>query len=113
VTEHEENQAREATEKEARKLTRTTRKAQLEAWTVAKATRTEVNLKLVDGWKLEVAGWEQKRTQMKDNGKTRGWGKALPRPKMVPAIPKPGVQIVTGGDGDDVSSSSGDEEGEE
>jgi hypothetical protein len=47
---------------------------------------------------------------MKYSGKTRGWGKALSRPKMVPVIPKLRVQIVTRGDSDDVSSSSGDEE---
>jgi len=113
VAEHEENQAREAAEKVARKLTRTTRKVELEAWTVAMAVRKEANLKLVDGWKLEVAGWEQKRSQMKNNGKTCGWGKALPRPKMVPTIPKPGAWAVTEGDNGDVSSSSGDEEEED
>jgi hypothetical protein len=113
VAEHEENQVKEVAEKEARKLTRTTCKAELEAWVVAKAVRTEANQKLVDGWKLEVAGWEQKQLKMKNNGKSHGWGKAPPRPKMVPAIPKPGAQAVAAGDGGDVSSSSEDEEDEE
>ena len=60
MAEHEENQATEATEKEARKLTRETCKAELVAWTVTKAARTKANLKLVDGWKLKGAGWEKK-----------------------------------------------------
>jgi hypothetical protein len=52
----------------------------------------------------------RKQAQMKYSGKTHGWGKAPSRPKMVPVIPKPRVRIITGGDSDDVSSSSGDEE---
>lgn len=115
VAKHDDNQAREVAEKAARKRTRIGRKAELEAWTEAKAVRKEANLKLVAGWKLEVAGWEQTRTDMKNNGKTRGWGKAPPRPKMVPAIPRPGVQMVTedASGEDDTSSCSEDEDEDE
>ena len=113
VIEQEENQVREAAEKEARKVTRMTRKAELDAWIIAKGVRTEANLVLVAGWKVEVAGWEQKRAQMKNNGKTRGWGKVPSRPKMVPAVIKPGIRATTENDGDDDSSSTGDENEEE
>jgi hypothetical protein len=47
-------------QKQARKLTREARKVELEAWKVAKAAHTKANLKLTDGWKLEVAEWEEK-----------------------------------------------------
>jgi len=113
VIEQEENQVREAAEKEARKVTRMTQKTELDAWIIAKAVRTEANLVLVAGWKVEVAGWEQKRAQMKNNGKTHGWGKVPSRPKMVPAVIKPGIRASTENDGDDDSSSTGDKNEEE
>jgi len=108
VAEHEEGQKREAQEKMARKEARVGHKERLQQWKAAMAVRAEENEDLLAEWRLEVEKWEERRAVMKEDGKTRGWGKAPPRPKMAPAIPKPTVRRVVE---DDVEESDSGSEG--
>jgi len=110
VAEHEGNQKREAQEKMARKEARMGHKERLQQWKMTMAVRAEENEGLLAEWRLEVEKWEERRAVMKEDGKTRGWGKAPPRPKMAPAIPKPTVRRVVE---EDVEESDSGSEGED
>jgi hypothetical protein len=110
VAEHEGNQKREVQEKMARKEAREGHKERLQQWKAAMAVRAEENEGLLAEWRLEVEEWEERRSEMKKDGKTRGWGKAPPRPKMAPAIPKPMLRKVVE---EDVEESDSDSDGQD
>ena len=85
-------------------------KERLQQWKVAMAVHAEENEDLLAEWRVQVEKWEERQAVMKEDGKTCGWGKAPPRPKMAPAIPKPTVWRVVEEDVEESDSGSEDED---